>query len=133
MNAVFAFSLVVGMATFLCGCTNMKAKPVRCSSAEVRHLFYRVMADCQKAGQDGTSLSSIWRPTYWLPQSVEQLIKCGTNAVPVLTELGRSSDFNERQLAIICLDVIQAPNLEKGGRRTDARSGVAFVSITVLR
>jgi hypothetical protein len=133
MNTTFQSGLLVAVVALLCGCANMKNSSERGSAAEVRVLFSRALVDCRKADCDPVAAVSLLSSHYWLPQSVEPLIQKGTNALPVLKEIGRSSDFAEKQLAAACIQLIEAPRLEKGARQHDDKSGITLVSYTASR
>ncbi|HXT40829.1 MAG TPA: hypothetical protein VN887_12520 [Candidatus Angelobacter sp.] len=133
MNTTFQSGLLVAVVALLCGCANMKNDPERRSDADVRDLFNHALVDCQKANCDPVAAISLLSSHYWLPQSVEPLIRKGANALPLLKELSRSSDFAEKQLASTCIELIEAPRLEKGTRRTEDKSGITLVSFTASR
>lgn len=68
---------------------------------------------------------------YWLPKSTEQIINKGTDALPVLESISRSSNHAEAELAIACIKLIKSPHVEKGSRQIADKSGITLVSYTV--
>lgn len=102
----------------------------RRTNTDVRNLFNRALADCQKANCDAMAAISLLSSHYWLPQSVEAVIRKGTDALPALEEISRSSSFAAAELATACIKLIEAPRLEKGGFRIDDKTGIVLVSLT---
>lgn len=133
MNASLLSCLVVALLGLCCGCAELENGPERRSEALVRELFSRALADCNRAECSPVAAISFFSSHYWLPQSVEPIINEGHKALPVLREMSRSSDFAEKQLASICIELIEAPRLERGNRRTDDKSGITLVNFIASR
>src|SRR5690606_25819589 len=127
------FCLLIVIASLLCSCANMKSHSGGDSGANVRDLFNRALVDCRKSNSYPTASISLSASHYWLPESVETLIAQGTNALPVLSAYTRSSDFAEKELASVCIELIETPRLEKGPRRVDENSGITLVSFVAAR
>jgi hypothetical protein len=133
MKALFPSSLLILVIALLSGCSHIGNAPEGRSDAGVRTLFKRALMDCQKADCSPVATISLLSSHYWLPESVEPLIGKGTNALPVLKELSRSSGFNEKQLASVCIELIEAHRVEIGRRRTDEKSGITLIGYTATR
>src|SRR5437667_396430 len=73
----------------------------------VRQKFQAVKNDCVQAGNYPVYPAiSVCCTSYWLPASMEELIKLGAGVIPTLRELSKSADVVESDLAISCIEII---------------------------
>lgn len=137
MRIVISISRIL-VVVLLCGCATSHQAPNTQQDAEkLTRQFQLGLVDFRAIhGENVAALFPVigsYYTVYWLPASIEPVINAGTNAMPILSESQGSKDLVQRELATACIRLIQAKRLEKGKLQKDAKSGMEFLSYTLLR
>src|SRR3954471_7392725 len=73
------------------------------------------------------------RVYYCFPHSVEKIIECGKESIPILDEISKNGNLIENQTADLCIDVIKATHVNWLKPRRDVRSGILFTMVSATR